>query len=607
MRRSSGTIVSVKVPINWERMTKRQRTRLSHITGRDTRVIRAYLGVIERHQKQLVKGDKWKRIDIVQLDRLTLTALRHKDPKRRRLEVPHDFKARFPNISVNELQECRDVAVNMWTSYLRKGGSPPLHMEGKRKRKIPRNIFPKLFQLVYRPDLTIKHWLEIRDSLDSVRQGRRVHDKLTVPLKVSPFHLSQIERGTMNSCKIVKDDECRWWVVFSIGINESKKSFQKERPLAVVGIDLGISKAACAVTLTKDRVQHVRYFYQKEKIEYLKRCEQRISSLQRDMRIRREQRLPYDKLAKKLRILRHKQANINEEWDRVLVANLIDYVTELSQKYNLYVAVGNPKGIRNIASKQYSCGRKYRKMIHRWAFFRVIQKLEHHFSQLGWSVGRFESRFLAVYEGRTSITCSQCGRRGTRPKQDLFVCPTCGYRTNADRNGAINIAIRRIKLTPALQDELKGLGRWLHASKQKPRPKAARKTAEVSKQKSSLPQRSPALLEGESATVHHVQQDLLILGDKGKMSDKDPVVESAAESPPAVGHLDSPRSGGSDVLEQRKEATFRQMDHVQMKSDKARVNQERVNGPESSDGCHGSGGTQRLQKDCEVHSTSHNP
>ncbi len=45
MGRSKGTIISVKVPIKWASMTDRQKTRLNRITGRDSRVIKGYLGV----------------------------------------------------------------------------------------------------------------------------------------------------------------------------------------------------------------------------------------------------------------------------------------------------------------------------------------------------------------------------------------------------------------------------------------------------------------------------------------------------------------------------------------------------------------------------------
>jgi len=52
---SKYTIISVKVPIRWESMSEYEQTRLSRITGRDTRVIRAFLGIIARHEQELLQ------------------------------------------------------------------------------------------------------------------------------------------------------------------------------------------------------------------------------------------------------------------------------------------------------------------------------------------------------------------------------------------------------------------------------------------------------------------------------------------------------------------------------------------------------------------------
>lgn len=600
MARSIETIVSVKISINWEKMTHTQRSRLERITSRDTRVIKIYLGIIERHKKVLVIGNKYKRIDFRELDRLTLTALRARNPSRRRPNVPHDLKARFQNISVNELQECRDIAVSMWNSYLERGGSPPLKTSNG-KKKIPRNIFQKLFKFVHRPDLKIKYWLELRDSLDSKRYGQTIHAKLTIPLKVSPFHINQIARGEMKSCRIVKDSSRKWWVTLAILVNGIAFESSTKKPMAVMGIDLGISKAACGVVITQDGIHHVRYFHQKGKIESLARFDSRLSSLQTEMRVRENSNIPCDKVKKKIRELNHKHTPVREEWDRVLCREIIDYAIELTSKYDLYIAVGNPKGIRNIAMRGYGGSRKYRGMIHKWAFQRIILTLEHGFSQIGWSAGNIGSRFLGVYEGRTSITCSKCGHRGIRPKQNLFICHTCGHRANADKNAAINIARRMIRLTPKLRDEHRGLGRWIY-SKRKPSSKAARSGKRPSKRKSQLSERPPALSEGESAVVHFVQQDLCNYGDRIVKSDEDPAVEKAAEISSVVGHLDSPRSGGSDRNKQRTEATIRRRNHVPMIADNARATSKRLDGSEVSDDSHELGRTQKLQAECEFHS-----
>ena len=331
--------------------------------------------------------------------------------------------------------------------------------------------------------------------------------------------------------------------------------------------------------------------------------EKRIASLQKEMKIRGNYRIPKDKVTKKLRELNHKRAAVNNEWDRVFVHNIIEYITTLTQQYNLYVAIGNPKGIRGIARKAYSRSRKYRKIMHRWAFSRIIQLLEHGLAQLGWTTGKIGSQFLAVYEGRTSIYCHKCGRKGIRPKQNLFVCHSCGYRANADKNGAANIARRMIRLTPVLRSGHNGLGRWILPHEKKPSPKAARKSR-ASKQKSRLPQRSPASSEGESAAVRFVQVDLLSFGDETGSSDKDPAVEKAAKKPSAIRCLDSPRSGVLDNSQQRTETTSQERSHAPMKLGDTRAALKCSDTKEVSDDSRELSGTQKLQVECEFHSTS---
>ena len=111
------------------------------------------------------------------------------------------------------------------------------------------------------------------------------------------------------------------------------------------------------------------------------------------------------------------------------------------------------------------------------------------------------------------------------PKQSLFVC-SCGFRTNADRNGSLNFARRLIKLIPSLQNE-KGLGRWVLPEKA-PVLKAGRKKS--SKQKSLLSFKGQVSDLGESAAIHYAHLSLFDFGDDIKESDKDYAVAKDAET-----------------------------------------------------------------------------
>ena len=164
-------------------------------------------------------------------------------------------------------------------------------------------------------------------------------------------------------------------------------------------------------------------------------------------------------------------------------------------------------------------------MIHSWAFARITDSLKHGLAQLGWKVEGKNSRFHAVPEAWTSIKCWKCGRKGYRPRQSKFVC-SCGFRTNADRNGSLNIARRLIMLIPSLRND-KGLGRWAIPERD-PTPKTGRKSS--SKRKPSLSSKGQTSGLGESAAVHFVQSDLVSFSDDTGESDNDPAVVRTVET-----------------------------------------------------------------------------
>jgi transposase len=554
MARTSGVTISVKIPIKWDAMTRRKQQRLRQTVGRDTRVIRAFLGIIEQYEDKLLTGRNRKRIHEGRLDELTMTALKVKAGSGQRLTVPHDFKARFPRISTNELGECRKTAVAQYESYIalrakknRKASRP---CEINSTRRIPRWVFSQRFQLIEKQTKATRWWLDLRDSFDSKYYGRRIHDRLLIPLKMSPFHLNQLSKGEIKALQIFSDRYQKWWVTIAVRIN-LPKSPQPSLPPAILGIDLGIEKAACTTLVTPKKISETRYFIQKDKVVRLKKYDEIVSTLQYKMNFSRNQGLPHDGLAMKLKQIRAKRENVAKEYDRFLIRQLKDYISELSTRHDLYVTIGRLKNIRNTARRGNLKGRKFRGMIHSWAFSRITESLKHQLAQLGWTVEGKTSRFHIVPETWTSIICWKCGKKGYRPKQTLFVC-SCGFKTNADRNGSLNIARRLIKLIPSLRND-KGLGRWAFPEKA-PAPKAERKKLS-SEQKPTLSFKGQLSDLGESAAVHHVQKELLCFGDDSEMGDNDPAVVrtmevlTVAESDkPATRQEKKARSVGGKVL-----------------------------------------------------------
>jgi transposase len=531
MARSDSVTISVNIPIMLESMTDRTRQRLRQIVGRDTRAIRAFLGVIEEHEEDLLIGKRKNRIHDGKVDQLTMTALKVKKGFKQRLEVPHDLKEQFPRMSQNELTECRQTAVQIYEAYLElrrkrwRKTSRPCQMNSS--RRIPRWVFSQRFELVQHETTAANWWIDLRDSLDSVPEGRRIHDRLLIPLKLSPIHLNQIEKGVVKALQIFTDRHQKWWVSLAVRVDVPEhETF--DLPSAVLGIDLGVKKAACTVLVTLEKVRETRYFVQKDKVQRLEELDRYVAKLQQRYHERENQGLPNDRIARRLRQMKSKRENVAKEYDRVLVRQLTDYLSELSVEYDLRVAIGRLKYIRNIARKGNYKGRRYRDMVHSWAFARITESLRHQLSQLGWTVSGRGSRVRQVAETWTSIICWKCGNKGQRPKQDYFVCPTCGNRCNADQNGAINIAGRLITLTSSLHD-VRGLGKWASAISRSSPPKARGKTSS-SRRRSLLSTKGGLSAPGESAAVHHAQTSLAAFGDGASEGDHEPAVVRTVES-----------------------------------------------------------------------------
>jgi transposase len=522
---------------------------LRQIVGRDTRAVRAFLGIIEQYESKLLTGRKKQRLHEGNLDKLTLTAFRVSKGHSQRPSVPHDLKSKFPRMSLNELTECRQTAVALYESYLalrdRKGRNVSRPRAVNSTRRIPRWVFSRRFKLEYNQTSVSGWWLNLRDSLDSAPAGKKIHDRLMIPLKISPFHINQFRRGEVKALQIFVDRFQKWWVSFAVRI-DIPETLSVKHPPAVLGIDLGIEKAACTAIVTPKKVREVRFFSQKSKIESIRNYDSLVAGLQREVDTRRNRNQGFGEVLSKLRKLRSKRENLAREYDRVLVRQLLDYIEELSTKYTLYVAIGRLKNIRNVARKGNFKGRMFRSMIHSWAFARITESLKHGLAQNGWSVDRKDSRFKVVPEAWTSIICWKCGTKGRRPKQNYFECPSCGHKTNADRNGAINIAGRLIMLTKSLHS-VRGLGKWASAvdAARSTRLKARKK--KPSQGKSLLSADELASGSGESAAVHYIQSDLACFSDEASRSDEDPAVVRTMETLAVV---------GSDVptLSQEKEA-----------------------------------------------------
>ena len=182
---------------------------------------------------------------------------------------------------------------------------------------------------------------------------------------------------------------------------------------AVIGVDLGVSRAA----VTSDNRFH---------------GQRRWRELEaRDFRLRRKLQATGTKSAKRhLKKLAGKTGRRRRDHDHVVSKHIVQGVPEGGT-----LAVENLTNIRSrVRAKKANGGQR---RLHSWSFATLRAFLVYKAAARGIRVEGVDPR-------HTSLTCSRCGsqHRRNRLSQSEFCCRQCGYQTNADRNGALNIAAK---------------------------------------------------------------------------------------------------------------------------------------------------------------------
>ena len=438
---------TVKLRIKTALMTARKCERLRRITERDTRICNDYLRIIKHNEEKILR--KGGKVDKSLLDKLTLTTSRNTQYKLR-TTVPHDLKKRYPRCSHDEFIECRDKVI--WTYEIRKTQQKLSKKELSRlqfKNKTPRMQFQGLenrgtFRVVPTPDDTIaKLWLELRDSLDTKRSGKKKHDRLMLPLAYSPYHKKKLKLENIKTLELVyKSKEQQWWAHFTL--QHSVPLYKSTQPPAVLGVDLGLKKTAVAVLLTptgKVIMDELRFIVNKERQAKMWRLEKQIKSIQRELDTRNNNGQPHKQLNVKLYQLRRRLRSVTQQELGYAVNQLVDFIHQLKKRYNLFVSVGYPKHIRRRHPRG-SGNKSLRRQLHKWCYRLFITKLQHKLALNGFE----PHRVVAVNESWTSQRCSKCNSLNTtRTGQGKFNCHDCNYELNADLNGAKNIGKRLIQ------------------------------------------------------------------------------------------------------------------------------------------------------------------
>lgn len=234
-----------------------------------------------------------------------------------------------------------------------------------------------------------------------------VAGRLHVPFHVPAYAAKYADHPTATVDLVQKRG--RWYVHVVVRVPAP----EVEPTEVVVGVDLGVTRAA----VTSDNRFH---------------GQRRWRELEaRDFRLRRTLQAKGAKSAKRhLRRLSGRTARRRRDHDHVVSKRIVQGVPE-----GCTLAVENLTNIRSRVRARKANGGQRR--LHSWSFAILRVFITYKAEERGIRVEGVDPR-------HTSQSCSRCGyqHRRNRLSQSEFRCRACGYQTNADRNGARNIAAK---------------------------------------------------------------------------------------------------------------------------------------------------------------------
>ncbi|MBU3807009.1 MAG: transposase [Candidatus Phocaeicola faecipullorum] len=234
-----------------------------------------------------------------------------------------------------------------------------------------------------------------------------------------------------SSIKLVKNGKStRIFLLLSIDIPAKKQVLDKE---VVLGVDLGI-KCPLYLAINKDdnfkmQIGNIEHFHNQRTM-----FQKRFKSLQKLMCTqgghgRKKKLEPLEKLKEKERNWVHTQ---NHVYSREVIRQALKH---------------NAGTIHMESLKDFGKGKdgyvkdEYKYLLRYWSYYELQSMIEYKAKLEGIEVKYIDPAY-------TSQTCSYCGERGERKKQEEFVCTNpqckrCGEKINADFNAARNIAMSK--------------------------------------------------------------------------------------------------------------------------------------------------------------------
>jgi putative transposase len=217
---------------------------------------------------------------------------------------------------------------------------------------------------------------------------------------------------------IIKKKNKEWYCHLKIRIEIPKvKSYKR-----CLGVDLGIAKTAAVADCNGNNTR----FFKGEPYRFKKEHYQ-------NLRTKLQPKIKQGNVYKLLKRIREKEAN----WVKNENHRISKEIVNMAVKNKRSIALEKLTGI----TERLKVNRKTKKMLKGWSFRQLDTFIEYKAKLAGIKV-------IYVDPRETSKTCPKCRycSRNNRRTQSVFKCRKCGYESNADRVGAMNIALKGTEL-----------------------------------------------------------------------------------------------------------------------------------------------------------------
>ncbi len=291
------------------------------------------------------------------------------------------------NLHSNVIQDAMNLAIEIWRSWNKNEGDKP----------------------VFDSDCIYFKGVDVKIENDGLIVPLKPRERVYLPLYVRKYHRRclQYKHGRV----IITKRGNEFYACISVNIPE-KEPFE---PQGFLGVDFGYYNI---IVVADDKGREIMRVQGDELIQRKEYYEK--------LRARRQQRL--------MKVFGVKDKSLGNR-DRNYVNDLNHKIAKelvlTAKRMRKVIVIERLKGLKRNGSNK---NKKIRKILHRWSYHDLIQKIKYKAKLEG----------VLVMEGsprNTSKNCSKCGYVYKRFKnQRLFHCPNCGSVIDRDLNASINIA-----------------------------------------------------------------------------------------------------------------------------------------------------------------------